>query len=65
MKFKNRFLLASLLGIAIAGDATALSVCGLTAANSLVRFDSSSPGTINSTVAVTGLSASETLAWVR
>lgn len=61
MRIGKRFLLASLFGIAIAGEASALAVYGLTAANSLVRFDSASPGTINSTVAVSGLNAGATL----
>lgn len=61
MRIGKRFLLASLFGIAIAGEASALVVYGLTDANSLVRFDSASPGTINNTVAVTGLNAGATL----
>ena len=61
MKIGKRFLLASFFGIAIAGEASALVVYGLTDANSLVRFDSASPGTVNSTVAVTGLTAGAAL----
>ena len=56
MKIGKRLLWASLAGMAIAGEASALAVYGVTTVgNSLVRFDSASPGTINSTVAVTGL----------
>ena len=61
MRIRKRLLLASLLGMGIAGEAAALAVYGLTTANSLVRFDSASPGTINSTVPVTGLNAGQTL----
>ncbi len=61
MRIGKRFLLASLFGIAIAGEASALAVYGLTDANALVRFDSASPGTINNTVAVTGLNSGATL----
>ena len=55
MKNGKRFLLAGLLGLVIGGEASALAVYGVTTGNSLVRFDSATPGTINSTVAVTGL----------
>ena len=62
MRMGKRFLLASLVGLAIAGEASALAVYGVTTiGNSLVRFDSASPGTINSTVTVTGLAAGATL----
>ena len=61
MKFKCRYMLASLLGLALAGEASALAVFGLTSANSLVRFDSATPGTISSSVAVTGLNAGTSL----
>ena len=61
MKNGKRVLLAGLLGLAIGGQASALTVYGVTTANSLVRFDSATPGTINSSVAVTGLNANQTL----
>ncbi len=61
MRVGKQFLLASLVGMAIAGEASALAVYGVTTTNSLVRFDSASPGTINSTVGVTGLNAGATL----
>ena len=61
MRIGKRFLWASLLGMAMAGEASALAVYGVTTNNSLVRFDSASPGTINSTVGVTGLNAGATL----
>lgn len=45
-----------------AGKATAqINVFGLTTTNDLVNFDSASPGVINSTVAITGLQAGESL----
>ena len=61
MKIGKRYLLASLLGLAIAGEASALVVYGITTTNGLVSFDSASPGTINSTVGVTGLNGNQTL----
>lgn len=61
MKFKSRCILASLMGFAFAGQASALAVYGVTSANSLVRFDSATPGTIDTTVAVTGLNAGASL----
>ena len=61
MKFKSRYMLAGLLGLAIAGEASALVVYGLTSTNSLARFDSATPGTINSMVAVTGLNTGASL----
>ena len=61
MKFKNRYMLTGLVALTIAADASALVVYGLTSTNSLARFDSATPGTINSTVAVTGLNAGASL----
>ena len=61
MKNGRRFLLAGLLGLVIGGEASALAVYGVTTNNFLVRFDSATPGTINGTVAVTGLNAGATL----
>ena len=61
MRNGKRFLLAGLLGLAIGGQASALAVYGVTTGNSLVRFDSATPGTINSSVAVTGLNSLATL----
>lgn len=61
MKTGKRVLLTSLLGLVMSGEAAALAVYGLTTTNSLVRFDSASPGTINNTVGVTGLNAGATL----
>ena len=56
MKTGKRLLLATLLGLVVSGEASALAVYGLTTSNSLVRFDTATPGTINSSVAITGLS---------
>ena len=61
MKNGKRFLLAVLLGMLVGAEASALAVYGVTTMNSLVRFDSATPGTINSTVTVTGLNAGATL----
>ena len=61
MKNGKRVLLAGLLGLAIGGQASALTVYGVTTANSLVRFDSATPGTINNSVLVTGLNTGATL----
>jgi hypothetical protein len=43
------------------GRAEAESLTGLTSTGNLVRFDSATPGTIGSSVAITGLQAGETL----
>jgi hypothetical protein len=43
------------------GWAEAESLTGLTSTGNLVRFDSTTPGTIDSSVAITGLQAGETL----
>lgn len=40
---------------------SAVTLYGVTAANSLVRFSSATPGTIDTTVAITGLQAAETV----
>ena len=40
---------------------TAVTLYGVTAANSLVQFNSATPGTIDSTLAITGLQAGETV----
>ena len=61
MKTGKRLLLATLLGLVVSGEASALAVYGLTTSNSLVRFDTATPGTINSSVAITGLSPGEAL----
>lgn len=61
MKIKSGFLVAGLFGLAIAGQASALAVYGVTSANSLVSFDTATPGTINSTVAVSGLNVGASL----
>lgn len=42
-------------------SSTAVTLYGVTAANSLVRFSSATPGTIDSTVAITGLQTGETV----
>ena len=55
MKTGKRLLLATLLGLVVSGEASALAVYGLTTTNSLVRFDSATPGTINSMVPISGL----------
>jgi hypothetical protein len=61
MKTGKRLLLAGLLGLAIGGEASALAVYGLTTANSLVLFDSAAPGTVNSSVNISGLNTGASL----
>ena len=61
MKYGKRLLLASLAGLVMAGEASALAVYGITTTNSLVSFDSASPGIITSTVSITGLNFGQTL----
>lgn len=57
----KRFFVAGLLGIGFLSQAHALAVYGLTNSNSLVRFDSSTPGVISSTLAITGLNSGTSL----
>ena len=61
MKFARSLFVAGLVAAGISSQAHALAVYGLTADNSLVRFDSATPGAIQSTVAVTGLATSASL----
>lgn len=49
------------LGAAWAQTAQAETLVGLTATNSIVRFDSATPGTVLAPVALTGLAAGETI----
>jgi hypothetical protein len=58
---KKNILLVSCLAIATALSVRAETIVALTAANHLLSFDSATPGTITSTVQVTGLQAGETL----
>lgn len=59
MKFSKLFAVAGLLGSAFIGTASASVVYGLTSNNTLVSFDSATPGTVTGNVAVSGLSAGE------
>ena len=61
MKAAKKLLVAGLLGIGLIADASALAVYGLTSTNTLVRFDSATPGAITNNVAVTGLNAGASL----
>lgn len=47
--------------LAFSGSTSAETIYGLTSVNSLIRFDSANPGVINSNVAVSGLSAGQSL----
>ena len=56
------FMLAALFSVALTGSAQAqLFATGLTTSGTLVTFSPATPGTIISTVSVTGLNAGETL----
>lgn len=52
--------MTGLLGLTLGAPAFATPVYGITDANTLVVFDSSGPGTISSSVAITGLGAGQT-----
>jgi hypothetical protein len=54
-------LAASFGSITFGSSASAELLTGLTTTNQLVSFDSATPGTINTTVGITGLQAGETL----
>src|SRR5262245_50999519 len=54
-------LVALGLGLAAPGRAGAATITGVTTTNVLVTFDSATPGTIATSVAVTGLQGGETL----
>lgn len=53
--------MASLFGLVVVGDGAALPIFGLTDNNSLVVFDSETPGTIDLTTAILGLGAGQSL----
>ncbi len=55
MKFARSLFVAGLAAAGFATQAHALAVYGVTTTNSLVRFDSATPGVINGTVALSGL----------
>lgn len=59
MKFSKRLAIANLLGSTFIGAASAYPVYGLTSTNSLVTFDSATPGIVTSNVSVSGLSTGE------
>ena len=59
MKFSKLLAIASLLGSAFIGTASATVVYGLTSTNTLVSFDSATPGIVTSNVSVSGLSTGE------
>ena len=55
MKFARSLLVAGLAAVGCVTQAHALPVYGVTSTNSLVQFDSATPGVISSTVAMSGL----------
>lgn len=59
MKFSKLFAMASLLGSTFIGTASASVVYGLTSTNTLVSFDSASPGIVTGNVSISGLSTGE------
>lgn len=61
MKICKLLAIAGLLGSALSTNASAAVVYGLTSSNSLVMFDSATPGTIVGSVSVSGLSAGQSL----
>ena len=61
MKTGKRILLGGLVGLTLGTPAFATPVYGITDANTLVVFDSGGPGTISSTVGITGLATGQSL----
>lgn len=61
MKAAKKLLVAGLLCVGLIADASALAVYGLTSTNSLVRFDSATPGVINGSAVITGLNTGASL----
>ena len=61
MKFAKTLFTAGLVAAGLTSQAHALAVYGLTDSGSLVGFDSATPGTIRSTVLVSGLNAGTAL----
>jgi hypothetical protein len=59
MKLGKVLAMASLLGLTLMGTASANVVYGLTSGNSLVTFDSATPGIITGNVPISGLSAGQ------
>ena len=61
MKMNKQLAIAGLLGAALAGNASAAVVYGLTSSNALVMFDSATPGAIIGSVSVSGLSGGQVI----
>ena len=61
MSIRKHWLMVGALALGMVSQAQALTVYGLTTANSLVRFNSNSPGVIDSSVAISGLTAGSSL----
>ena len=61
MSIRKHWLLVGALALGMVSQAQALTVYGLTTANSLVRFNSNSPGVIDANVAISGLTAGTSL----
>lgn len=55
MKVKKLLAIMGMFGAAVGGNASAATVYGLTSSNSLVMFDSATPGAIIGSVAISGL----------
>jgi hypothetical protein len=53
--------LAGLLALGLSAFASAEPLVGLTTTNNLITFDSATPGTVSSSIAITGLQANETI----
>ena len=61
MKNLGRRMLFGIIAVALAPAAPAVTIYGLAGVNTLARFDSATPGTIQGSLAVTGLGAGEAL----
>lgn len=59
MKFNKLLAMAGLLGSTFIGTASASVVYGLTSTNTLVSFDSATPGIVTGNVSISGLSTGE------
>ena len=56
-----RILFLSLTSLALAAPVSAFTIYGVTSTNTLISFDSATPGTINSSLSITGLQPGESI----
>ncbi len=61
MQFFQRGAVLALFTLGIAAHATAIDFFGVTTTNDLIRFDSSTPGSVQSSVQISGIQAGESI----